>query len=194
MKNTKTLKMTQLSLLIAILLIMAYTPLGYLRTPGLEISFLMVPVTVGAIVLGPSAGAILGLAFGLTSFRTCFGSSAFGTALLSISFVKTFIVCVVARVLAGWLAGVIYKSCSKTKFSIAITSLVSPLLNTLFFMGSLVICFYNTEYIQNFASVLGATNPFNFIVLFVGVQGLIEAIVCFAISGVVSKAVLKFSK
>ncbi len=194
MKNTKTLKMTQLSLLIAILLIMAYTPLGYFRTPGLEISFLMVPVTVGAIVLGPSAGAILGLAFGLTSFRTCFGSSIFGSALLSISFIKTFIVCVAARALAGWLAGVIYKACSNKNFSIAIASLISPLLNTLFFMSSLVICFYNTEYIQNFASVIGATNPFNFIVLFVGVQGLIEAVVCFGISSVVSKAVIKFSK
>ena len=194
MKKTNTLRLTQLALLVAILIVMAYTPLGYFRTPGLEISFLMIPVTVGAILLGPSAGAVLGLIFGLTSFGTCFGSSAFGTTLLGISFTKTFIVCVVTRTLVGWLAGIAYKAMSKTKFGIPAASLISPLLNTLFFTGSLVMFFYNTEYIQSFASVLGATNPFSFIVLFVGLQGLIEAVVCFIISTVICKAVAKFIK
>ncbi len=192
MKNRKTLRMAQLSLLIAILLVMAYTPLGYFRTPGLEISFLMVPVTIAAIVLGPTAGAILGLVFGLTSFGTCFGSSTFGATLLGISAVKTFIVCVIARTLAGWLAGIVFKYTKKIKFGIEITSIVAPLLNTLFFMGSLVMFFYNTEFIQGIASTLGATNPIKFVLLFVGIQGLIEAIICFFVSCIISKAVCKF--
>ena len=167
MKKTKTLKLAQLALLVAIVLVMAYTPLGYLRTLGLEISFLMIPVTIGAIVLGPVEGAILGLVFGLTSFATCFGSSHFGAALLAINPVFTFITCVVARVLAGYLAGVVFKVVKKLKYSYEIACLAGPLLNTLFFMGCLVLFFYNTEFIQNLAVTLGTANPFAFVIAFV---------------------------
>jgi hypothetical protein len=37
-------------------------------------------------------------------------------------------------------------------------------------MSLLVICFYNTDYIQGFVDLLGATNPFMFVVLFVGIN------------------------
>ena len=194
MKKTKTLKLAQLALLVAIVLVMAYTPLGYLRTLGLEISFLMIPVTIGAIVLGPVEGAILGLVFGLTSFATCFGSSPFGAALLAINPVFTFITCVVARVLAGFLAGIVFKVVKKLKFGYEIASLAGPLLNTLFFMGCLVLFFYNTEFIQNLAVTLGVANPFAFVIAFVGLQGLVEAVACFVIATVISRNVHKFVK
>ena len=194
MKKSKTLKLAQLALLVAVVLVMAYTPLGYLRTLGLEISFLMIPVTIGAIVLGPVEGAILGLVFGLTSFATCFGSSHFGAALLAINPVFTFITCVVARVLAGYLAGVVFKVVKKLKYSYEIACLAGPLLNTLFFMGCLVLFFYNTEFIQNLAVTLGTANPFAFVVAFVGLQGAVEAVACFVIATVISRNVHKFVK
>ena len=65
MKNThsqKTLFMVELALMVAIIFIMAFTPLGYFQTMGLSITFLTVPVAVGAIILGPKGGAICGLA------------------------------------------------------------------------------------------------------------------------------------
>ena len=191
MKKTKTLKMVQLAILIAIVLVMAYTPLGYLRTLGLEISFLMIPVTLGAIILGPVEGAILGLVFGLTSFGTCFGTSTFGATLLAINPVYTFIGCVVTRVLAGFFAGVVFKALKKLKFSFEITSLIGPVLNTAFFMGALVLFFYNTDYIQNLAATLGAANPMSFVIAFVGLQGVVEAVVCCIICGIVSRNVYK---
>ena len=194
MKKSKTLKLAQLALLVAVVLVMAYTPLGYLRTLGLEISFLMIPVTIGAIVLGPVEGAILGLVFGLTSFATCFGSSPFGAALLAINPVFTFITCVVARVLAGCLAGVVFKVVKKLKYSYEIACLAGPLLNTLFFMGCLVLFFYNTEFIQNLAVTLGTANPFAFVIAFVGLQGAVEAVACFVIATVISRNVHKFVK
>jgi uncharacterized membrane protein len=194
MKKSKTLKLAQLALLVAVVLVMAYTPLGYLRTLGLEISFLMIPVTIGAIVLGPVEGAILGLVFGLTSFATCFGSSPFGAALLAINPVFTFITCVVARVLAGYLAGVVFKVVKKLKYSYEIACLAGPLLNTLFFMGCLVLFFYNTEFIQNLAVTLGTANPFAFVIAFVGLQGAVEAVACFVIATVISRNVHKFVK
>ena len=69
-----------------------------------------------------------------------------------------------------------------------VASLSCPLLNTLFFMSSLVVFFYNTDYIQGFVSTFGGTNPFAFVVAFVGVQGAIEAIVCFLLAGAISRA------
>ena len=192
MKKSKTLKLAQLALLVAIVLVMAYTPLGYLRTLGLEISFLMIPVTIGAIVLGPLEGAILGLVFGITSFATCFGSSTFGATLLAVNPVYTFIGCVVTRVLAGFVTGLIFKAIKKLKFSYEIASLLGPVFNTLFFMGALVLFFYNTEFIQNIAASLGAANPFTFVIAFVGLQGLVEAVACCVIAALVSKNVDKF--
>lgn len=191
MKKNKTLKMVQLAILIAIVLVMAYTPLGYLRTLGLEISFLMIPVTLGAIILGPAEGAILGLVFGLTSFGTCFGTSAFGATLLAVNPVYTFITCVVTRTLAGFFAGLAFKAFKKLKLSFEITSLVGPVLNTAFFMGALVAFFYNTDYIQSLATTLGTANPISFVAAFVGLQGVVEAIVCCVVCGIISKNVYK---
>ena len=192
MKKTKTLRMAQLGLLIAIILVMAFTPLGYFRTAGLEITLLMIPVTVGAIILGPTAGAILGLVFGLTSFAIA-PSSTFGATLINISVVKTFVLCVVARLVAGWMAGITFKVLDKINFryKFEVSSLLGPLYNTLFFMGTLVGFFYNTDYIQQMATVLGTANPITFVVAFVGIQGLVEAAVCFIIAGIVSKNLYK---
>ena len=67
-------------------------------------------------------------------------------------------------------------------------SLACPLLNTLLFMGSLVMFFFNTDYIQNIASGLGTSNPLFFVILFVGVQGAVEAVACTILGSAVSRA------
>ena len=60
-------------LLTAILLLMAYTPLGYLNIGPLAITFNIIPVAVAAITLGSVGGAVVGAVFGLTSFLQCIG-------------------------------------------------------------------------------------------------------------------------
>ena len=59
-KNGKlnTTYMVEMALLIAIILIMAFTPIGYIKTFGLEITLIVVPVAVGAVTLGPAAGSV----------------------------------------------------------------------------------------------------------------------------------------
>jgi len=63
MSRSRTTFMVKLALMVAIIFVMAFSPLGYLRTPGLTITFLTVPVAVGAIILvqqpAPSAAALL---------------------------------------------------------------------------------------------------------------------------------------
>lgn len=190
--GNQTRYMVQLALLIAVVLLMAFTPLGYLKiNPALEITLIVVPVAIGAIILGPKAGAALGLVFGLTSFYQCFGSSPFGVALLQINPVSTAFLCVVPRVLAGWLAGWVFLLCRRglklKNISYFAASLACPLFNTVLFMLSLVGLFYHTEYIQGFVKTLGVHNPAAFIILFVGFNGLVEALVCFLVSGAVSR-------
>ena len=74
-RSSRTVKLVEMALLVAIILILAFTPLGYIKTLGLEITLIVVPVTIGAIILGPLGGAVLGAVFGITSFIQCFGSS-----------------------------------------------------------------------------------------------------------------------
>lgn len=192
----KTVWLTELAVLIAIIVLLEVTGLGMIKTFGLEMTILQVPVIIGAILLGPSGGAILGTTFGLVSFWECFGKSAFGAMMLSVNPFFAFLVCVPTRALMGWICGLIFKATERrlqyTKASIVpyiSSSLGGALLNTVLFMGTLCACFYRTEFIQGFANSLGTGNVFSFIVLFVGIQGLIEAIVCAALGTIISKAV-----
>ena len=55
-------------------------------------------------------------------------------------------------------------------------------------MSSLVLFFFHTDYIQQIASGFGTSNPLLFVILFVGVQGAIEAVVCTILGSAVSRA------
>lgn len=188
--SESTRYMVELALMVAIIFIMAFTPLGYLRTPGLSITFLTVPVAVGAMILGPKGGAVCGLAFGITSLMQCFGTSAFGAMLLSINPFGTAFTCIVPRVLEGLLCGLIFKAVRAKKKNLAyfIGGLSCPVLNTILYMSSLVLFFYNTDYIQGFVETLGVSNPLTFVVAFVGAQGAIEAIVCTIVAAAIARA------
>lgn len=193
MKKYTTKEFVELALLIAVVAILSYTPLGYIKTFGFEITTVVVPVAVGAVTLGPAAGAILGAAFGIMSLsRWMMGMSALGATLFSINPLATFVVCVVARTLMGWLTGVLYRVFVKVNFmkkaALVVANLCGPLLNTTFFMSFIVLFFYNTDYIQGLVETMGAANPFMFVIAFVGLNGLVEAIVCFVIGSAVSKA------
>ena len=195
MRSTKTIKMAQMAILIAVVLIMAFTPLGYLKTVGLEISLITIPVAIGAMVIGPLAGAVLGAVFGLTSFYQCFGMSQFGVMLLSINPLYTFLVCVPTRILMGYLAGVLFKGFIKADKKNVVCyflgGLVTAMLNTIFFMGVLVLGFWGTDYIQGLA---GGNGVMLFIILFVGINGVVEWIATTVVGGIVSKAVAKVAK
>lgn len=198
-KRTKGIRfMVELSLMSAIILVMAMTPLGYVRTPALSITLLTIPVAVGAIILGPKGGAILGAVFGATSFAQAVSGGGGMTAILfQTNPLGTTFLCFVPRILEGFLCGLIFQMIRKTnlkKASYYIAGLSCPIINTVLFMGTLVVLFYQTEYIQKLVSSLGATNPLVFIVALVGIQGVIEALVCGILSGTVSLALSRALK
>ena len=190
MSHSRTTFMVKLALMVAIIFVMAFSPLGYLRTPGLTITFLTVPVAVGAIILGPTAGAICGGAFGLTSaIMALTGGSAFSAALLQINPFGLLFTLLVPRILEGWLCGLIFAALKKVfkNGAFIIASLACPLLNTLLFMSTLVALFYRTDFIQTYVTKFAASNPFTFVIAFVGTQGAIEAVVCFVVASILSK-------
>ncbi len=194
MNSTK--KLVLYALIIAIIILMAFTPLGYLKMPGVEITFLMIPVIIGAVVIGPSAGMVFGAVFGLTSFLQAvgiMGASQFGAALFSINPLYTFILCVVPRLLMGLFCGLIFRlfKSRKSVGACCAASFSGAALNTIFFMATLMLLFGNSEYIQG---LRGGVSVLKFFVLFVGLNGLIEAIVATVVGTAVSKALLNTMK
>lgn len=188
--------LTQLSLLVAIEVVMKTIGLGSVPVGPLYMSFLTVPVAVGAIVLGPLAGMALGGVFGLVSFMDAIkGASVMTSNLLAVSPVHTFVLCFGMRVLMGLCVGLVYRGisavCPKNAVNCFAASFSAPLLNTFFFMGYIVLAFYHTEYIQGLVSAKGAANPWMFVALLVGVQGVVEAVVCSVVGTAVAGGVLK---
>ncbi len=193
-KNKKLYDLVLLALFIAIELAMYLMGLGLVPIGPLKMSFLPVPVAVGAILMGPWQGAILGAAFGLCSlWDAVSGASIMTNAFFAISPVHTVILCVGMRALMGLCVGAIFQLLRKVDhkriISYYASALAAPLLNTVFFMGHIVLFFYQTDYIQNLVSTKGAANPFMFVILLVGVQGLIEMVVCTITGGSAAKGV-----
>lgn len=183
-----------MGILSAILLLMAFTPLGYLRVGTISISFLMIPVAIGALALGPAGGAALGALFGITSFAQCFGMDAFGTFLFDINPFFTFMVCIAARALAGYLTGLIANVLKRfNSVGYALTGLCAALLNTILFMGSLLAFFWNnTEFLTKMEEWgFNTATIFKFFAAFVGINAVIEAIAALVITCAIAIALKK---
>lgn len=200
MKKTKDLTyLTRLSLLVAIMFVMNITGLGMIPLPGQYASIMTVPIAVGAMILGPLAGAILGGVMGCFSYYTAIrlgfaslftiGYSGFAVPVLS--FLNT----VPTRILMGYCTGLIFqavKKLDKTKtISYYIGGLCAPILNTIFYMSVLVVVYKNAPHVQALLSAeLFAKfeeNALLFVAAYVGIQAVLEAGVGCVISGSVAK-------
>lgn len=197
-QKSKVFALTLTAAFLAIIIIMSFTPIGYLKVGLVEITFLVLPVALGAITVGTGAGAFLGLAFGATSFIQCFGMSQFGATMLSINPVFAAIVCFVPRILLGFCAGLLFKVLAKTKIpaavSAGITALCASLINTVCFVGLLILLYGKTEYIRSMMEGVGAKNLLLFGFAFAGVNSLIEAAANAVLGGVIGGVLLKLKK
>ena len=197
-EKSKIFQLTLTAAFLAIILVMAFTPVGYLKVGIVEITFLVLPVALGAVTIGTGAASFLGLAFGATSFIQCFGMSAFGEAMLNISPFFAAVVCFVPRLLLGICAGLLFKALSKTKMpaavSCGITALCASLINTVCFVGLLIVLFGKTEYIQSMMQSLGAKNLLLFGVAFAGVNSLVEAAANAVLGGALGPVLLRLKR
>lgn len=192
--RTNLRKMTELAIFISIILVMKITGLSSIPVGPLVMTLTMIPIAIGAMLLGPVEGAVLGFIYGLTSLYDALTSkSAMTHFFFQVSPVNTVILCVIIRTLVGFLTGIIFKAVKKIdkkKFiCYYVGGLAAPMINTILFMGYIVVVFYRTEYVQNLADKVGAANPLMFVVLVVGIQGMLEWLGGVIIGGSVAKAV-----
>lgn len=193
-KKFYTKRLVLLAVLAGILLMMSFTPIGYLNIGPLAISLNMIPVAIGAIALGPSGGAILGAIFGITSCLQCVGiggTSAMGVVLFEINPLLALVQRFVPRIVAGWIAGWIFVGTRKLTNSFAagfITGFSAALMNTVFFMTALVALFGRTEYLQE---LISGRNILVFVCAFVGVNAVVEMLAATLAVGMVSTALKK---
>ena len=148
--HAKTLKLAQLAMLIAIEAIMTFLPIGFIMIPPVSITLLHIPVIVGAILMGPLYGGILGGSFGLFSLikATFAAASPIDMAFspfLSGAPLQSIILCIVPRILLGVLAAylfILFKRIIKNEIaSIIITALFATALHTVMVLGCLWLLF-----------------------------------------------------
>ncbi len=184
-KKHDTRWMVSVALMAAIVIVLANTPLGMIQLPIIKATTVHIPVIIGAILLGPSAGAILGAVFGVCSLI----SNTMAPTLLSFAFspfmsttgipgaLKAIWISVGCRILIGVAAGWLWISLSKLKvvqlIALPIVGFIGSMVNTVAVMGSIYLLFAQ-EYAQ--AREVGVTAVWGLIMGTVTASGIPEAI------------------
>ncbi|MCI7106861.1 MAG: ECF transporter S component [Lachnospiraceae bacterium] len=138
MRNNKTAELVLTALFAAIIIIMAFTPLGYIPLVVINATIIHIPVILGSLFCGPKKGGFLGFIFGLTSFikntvmPTSLSAFVF-SPVLAVNMVgtsgifKSAFICFVPRILVGVVPYFVYISVKK-----AVTSEQKNLWTTVF--------------------------------------------------------------
>lgn len=135
MKKLNTKSLTLLALMTALVVLVQIISANVKFGP-FSITLAHIPIVIGAALLGPIAGAWLGMTMGITVLLS--GDAA---AFLTVNFAATVFVVLLKGLLAGLAAGLIYKLLSKKNDTVAIFSaaFTCPIVNTaVFFIGSLL--------------------------------------------------------
>ena len=196
--------LAQMALLTALMLVMAFTPLGYIPLPFMNATTMHIPVIIGACLLGPKMGAVLGGLFGLTSvFKatitpniTSFVFTPFYSLNPQFSGSwKSLIVAIVPRILIGLLTGLAYQALRKAvhneTVSLAISGFIGSMVNTIGVMG-LIYLLFGDQY-----AAVGGVEPdllLGVIMGVVGMNGVPEALIAAVLTAAVCKALLAVGK
>lgn len=157
-----------------------------IRFGTFAVSMVGVPVILGAALMGPSAGAWLGLVFGVTVLVS-------GDAALFLTWdpPATIAIVLLKGTLAGLAAGLFYRLLEKRNGFLAVlaAAVAYPLVNTgVFFLGCML--FFLEDCIQ-FAAGLGITGSGAMIVMtvFIGFNFFFELGLDLVLSGAVSRLI-----
>ena len=168
-RHNSTLRMTQLAILTAIVGVLSYFG-GFIKIGGLaSISLTLVPVVLGAALLGPRAGAWLGAVSGAVFFLTA--DAAFW---LNLSVFGTILTVMVKGTLAGLAAGLLYRLFAKRNMLLALltAAAVCPIVNTgIFLLGCLTFFF---DAVKEMAGAADSSVFAVLLVVFVGLNFVFE--------------------
>ena len=200
-KKRDTHYMATLAMLCGVLLVMGMTGIGFIPLPVIKATTMHIPVVLGAVLLGPGAGAVLGCVFGfcsvwantMTPGLLSFAFSPFMTTDGLAGVLKSLWIAVGCRVLFGVLAGVLWKFCKKIfgkdHLALPVTAFISSILHTLLVMGSIYFLLAE-QYAQAKSVAIGAV--FGLIMGTVTASGIPEAIIAAVLVTVVGKSLLHF--
>ena len=205
MEKTKrnTRWMVSVALMAAIIIVLANTPLGMIQLPIIKATTVHIPVIIGAVLLGPAAGAILGCVFGICSLV----SNTMAPTLLSFAFspfmsttglpgvVKALWISIGCRIMigvvAGWLWILLKKFNVNQTIALVVTGFAGSMTNTIFVMGSIYILFAQ-QYAQ--AKEVAITAVWGLIMGTVTASGIPEAVAAAVLVLALGKVLLKFMK
>lgn len=133
---------TMLGVLAAFVIVLQIFGSYFVIAGTVRLSFVLVPIVIGAILTGAVGGMILGFIFGvLTLIMGIVGADPFTFVLFSQHPVLTILTCVIKGTAAGLVSGLVYKFLlTKNKTAAVFTaSAIAPIINTgLFILGALL--------------------------------------------------------
>ena len=206
MRNTKhdTRWMVSVALMAAIVIVLANTPIGMIQLPIIKATTVHIPVIIGAILLGPTAGGVLGGVFGLCSLFSnttaptllSFAFSPFLSTTGVIGALKAIWVSVGCRILIGMVAGwvwILFKKLGMNQkfgqiIALSVTGFVGSMVNTISVMGSIYILFAQ-QYAQ--AKEVAITAVWGLIMGTITASGIPEAVAAAVLVTVVTKVLIK---
>ena len=192
--------MATLAMLCGILLVMGMTGIGFIPLPVIKATTMHIPVILGAVLLGPSAGGILGALFGLCSMWAntvtpgllSFAFSPFMTTEGLPGVAKSIWIALGCRTLfglaAGWLWKLMKKISKNDYVTLPITAAVSTILHTCLVMGSIYLLLAQ-QYAD--AKNVAFSAVFGLIMGTVTASGIPEAIAAAILVTVIGKALLR---
>ena len=200
-KKTDVRRMALLAMFCGVLLVMGLTGIGLIPLPVIKATTMHIPVILGAIILGPGAGAVLGAVFGLCSIwanTTTPGllSFAFSPFLTTEGFpgaLKALWIALGCRILLGVIAGWLWKLAKKLNLhdwvALPVVAAVSTVCHTVLVMGSIYLLLA-----QQYAAVKNVAMEavFGLVMGTVTASGIPEAIAAALLVTVIGKAVLHF--
>lgn len=184
MKKDRIIRLTALAILTALVIVLRTVASG-IRIGPIPISLTLVPIVVGAVLLGPAAGAGLGAVFGLiTIIAGISGTDEFTNILWAASPFGLIVVAMGKAVLCGLAAGLIAKALAKREtLGCILAALSAPIVNTgVFAIGMLTIF---RPALQDFAN--GSNAVYYLFIVMVGVNFLVE----FSVNAVLSAAIAR---
>ena len=173
-QKQQILYLVQLALLTAVLMVLHFTGAA-IPLPGTKISLVLIPIALGAMLLGPAAGAILGFIYGATVFISLgvMHMDIFTGFLFDNTPVMAALICTVKTTAAGFVAGWVYRALSKKSVLLAVfvAAALVPTINTgVFVLGCFLI--YNT--ISEFVAGAGYSAVYFILILCAGINYLLE--------------------
>lgn len=198
-KKMDTRYMATLAMFCGILLVMGATGIGFIPLPVIKATTMHIPVILGAILLGPAAGAVLGGVFGLCSIWAnttspgllAFAFSPFMTTEGLPGVLKSLWIALGCRILLGVIAGWLWKGLKRVLkqdyLALPVTAAVATICHTILVMGSIYLLLAQ-QYAQ--AKNVAITAVFGLVMGTVTASGIPEAIIAAVLVTVIGKALL----